>query len=44
MSPKLGFRGQKRGQKFGPLKILIPLLDSKFDVDFGFAINHDLIS
>ena len=40
-SPKLEgkFLHKKGLKKFSP-KILIPFLDSKFDVDFNFAVNH----
>ena len=39
------FRGQiwKAGGKILPSKFLATLVDSKFDVDYDFAINHDLI-
>ena len=32
-----------RRQKLAPQKILAPFLDSKFDVDYDFAIKHDPI-
>jgi hypothetical protein len=32
-----------RGQNLAPKKVLAPLLDSKFDVDYDFAIKHDPI-
>ena len=31
------------GQKLAPQKILAPFLDSKFAVDYDFAIKHDPI-
>ena len=42
IGPKLGNGDKKRGQKICPPKILLPLLDSKFNVDYDFAIKHDL--
>ena len=41
---KLGDETPKKGQKICPPKISTLFSDSKFDVDFDFAINHDLIS
>ena len=32
-----------RGQKLAPPQNLAPFLDSKFDVDYDFAIKHDPI-
>lgn len=42
MAQKLEDGIPPKGQTFAP-EILRFLLDSKFDVNFGFAINHDLI-
>ena len=41
--PKLGDKTQKKGAKICLPKISILFSDSKFDVDFDFAINHDLV-
>ena len=41
--PKLGYEIQKKGAKILPPKNFDPFFDLKFDVDFEFAINHDLI-
>ena len=43
MGPKLGDKIPKKGAKILPPKSIDPLLDSKFNVDFDFAINYDLI-
>ena len=32
-----------RGQNLTPKKVLAPLVDSEFDVDYDLAIKHDLI-
>ena len=39
----LGGRLEFRGQIFAPQKFSAPLLDSKFNVDYDFAIKHDPI-
>ena len=39
----LGGRLEFRGQNFAPQKISATLLDSKFYVDYDFAIKHDPI-
>ena len=33
----------KRGEILGPHQIFLTFLDSEFNVDFDFAIKHDLI-
>ena len=43
LSPRLGGKIQKKGVKMLPPENINTFLDSKFDVDFDFAINHDLI-
>ena len=35
---------KKGGKKFCPPNFLPPFLDSKFNVDYDFAIKHDLNS
>ena len=39
----LGGRLEFRGQNLAPPKNSAPLLDSKFNVDYDFAIKHDPI-
>ena len=41
--PNLGGKIPKKGAKILPPENIDTFLDSKFDVDFDFAINHDLI-
>ena len=40
---KIRVWGAKKVENFCPQKFSIPLLDSKFDVEFDFVINHDPI-
>ena len=41
--PKLGDKIPKKGANILPPKNFDTFLDSKFNVDYDFAINHDLI-